>query len=106
MNSMEMEILHEFQRRISRRLKLHQMILFGSRARGDAEPDSDMDVLVILEGVLDDGADVYVSHCAWEAGFEFGMVVSSVVFSRSEWKEGPERDSLLAQAVRKEGVPV
>ena len=27
---------------------LKQMVLFGSRARGDDEPDSDLDILVIV----------------------------------------------------------
>ena len=30
--------------------QLAHMVLFGSRARGDAEPDSDIDVLVVLHG--------------------------------------------------------
>ena len=29
-------------------------VLFGSRARGDADPDSDFDVMVVLHGPLDD----------------------------------------------------
>ncbi len=106
MNTLERAILDDFRRRVSERLALHQLILFGSRARGDADPDSDMDVLVVLEDPVESGADAYVSHCAWEAGFEHGVIVSPVVFSRSEWEEGPERDSLLALAVRKEGIPV
>ncbi len=106
MQHLEQAILNDFRRRVAARLPLHQMILFGSRARGDADSDSDMDVLVVLDAPADGQADSYVSHCAWEAGFEHGIVVSPVVFSRSEWEEGPERDSLLALAVRKEGVPV
>jgi predicted nucleotidyltransferase len=33
--------------------RLARLILFGSRARGDAEPESDYDVLVVLRGVVD-----------------------------------------------------
>ena len=31
-----------------------QIILYGSRARGDAEPDSDWDLLVLLDGDVTD----------------------------------------------------
>lgn len=33
--------------------RLHRILLYGSRARGDAEPDSDIDVLVVLNACPD-----------------------------------------------------
>jgi len=36
-------------RRIVRRFHPEQVILFGSHARGDAGPDSDVDLLVVME---------------------------------------------------------
>lgn len=33
--------------------QLEAVYLFGSRARGDAQPDSDIDVLVVLNGEFD-----------------------------------------------------
>jgi hypothetical protein len=47
-----------------------------------------------------------VSDCAWEAGFEHGIVIVPVVYSREDWEEGPERLSLLSLAVQQEGVPI
>jgi predicted nucleotidyltransferase len=40
--------------------RLRGVVLFGSEARGDAEPDSDIDVLVLLEGPIDLGEDIRV----------------------------------------------
>ena len=37
--------------RLVRQLSLVRIILFGSRARGDARPDSDIDLLVVLRNV-------------------------------------------------------
>jgi len=105
-NATEKVVRDRFKSLVSQRLNVHQMILFGSRARGDADPDSDMDVLVVVDDSLDEQARDYVSGCAWEAGFEQGIVVVPVVFSREQWERGPERHSLLAQAIRAEGVPL
>ncbi|MGB9623296.1 MAG: nucleotidyltransferase domain-containing protein [Phycisphaerae bacterium] len=106
MDATEKVVLDRFKALLSRRVRVHRIILFGSRARGDADPQSDMDVAVILDGVSDDKARDAVSDCAWEAGFDQGIVVVPVVFGRGEWENGPERYSLLAQAVQAEGLEV
>ena len=38
--------------------RLIRMVLFGSQARGDAEPESDIDVLVVLRGPIDPGEEI------------------------------------------------
>jgi len=38
--------------------RLRGVVLYGSEVRGDAEPDSDIDVLVLLEGPVDYGEDL------------------------------------------------
>lgn len=106
MAEIEKRILSRLKRRLQKRLALHQLILFGSRARGDSDPASDMDVLVVVEGAVGEDIRDYISDCAWEAGYREGMLVVPVVFTRDEWENGPERHSLLAQAVALEGVPV
>jgi len=79
--------------------------VFGSRARGDAKPDSDLDVLVLVEQ-LTPAVRKTISHCAWEVGFEAGILIQTVVMSRDEAEHGPEQSSLLMLAVKEEGVPV
>lgn len=106
MGAADRAILEQLKLLVSERLPLHQMILFGSRARGDSESDSDFDVLVVLAGPADRSARETVSDCAWETGLEHGIVIAPVVVSRDEWEDGPERYSLLAEAIRAEGVPV
>ncbi|MEM9005420.1 MAG: nucleotidyltransferase domain-containing protein, partial [Cyanobacteria bacterium P01_F01_bin.86] len=38
--------------------RLYKMLLFGSYARGEARPDSDIDVLVVLKGEVNPGLEV------------------------------------------------
>ena len=106
MNAIEKKILQKFKVLLLKRVSFYKLILFGSRARGDTTPFSDMDVLVVLNEPSDNQDLDYVSDCAWEAGFESGIVIVPVVFTKEEWENSPERYSLLAKAIEAEGVPI
>ncbi len=43
------ELIETVKQRILERVNLERLILFGSRARGDAREDSDVDLLVVME---------------------------------------------------------
>lgn len=106
MDLKDIQIAKKFKVLLQDKVKLHQAILFGSRARGDADSESDMDILVVLdERQTPENRDI-VSDCAWQVGFDAGIVLASVVFSREEWEDGPEFYSPFAEAVRSEGVPL
>ncbi|MBI3795560.1 MAG: nucleotidyltransferase domain-containing protein [Deltaproteobacteria bacterium] len=90
---------------IEQGVPLYKTIVFGSRARGDAVPDSDLDVLVLVE-YLNPALRKTISHCAWEVGFEAGILIQTVVMTREQAEQGPEQSSLLMLAVKEEGIPV
>lgn len=104
MTSTEKQVLAKFKADLTKRLRVSNIILFGSRARGDADALSDMDLIVILEEEADDLARDIVSDCAWEAGFDHGMVLVPIVFSARDWEADVVRHSLLGKAVVQEGL--
>ena len=89
----------------ARGIDVHEVIVFGSRARGDADSDSDLDVLVLSE-TLDTGIRKSISRCAWEVGYESGVIIQTVAMTRDQAEDGPERSSLLMLAVAEEGVRI
>lgn len=90
---------------LERGVPLHSVVLFGSRARGDEDEDSDYDVLVVVEW-LDRAIRGIVSRCAWEVGFEDCLLIVPVVVTKDEIEKSPFRSSLLMQAVREEGTVI
>lgn len=60
--------------------------LYGSRARGDATPNSDWDILIIIEDGLS-SADDFLSFAFpyAEIGWKYGQQVTPIHFTRSQW---------------------
>lgn len=65
-----------------------QLILFGSRARGDYHTESDADVAVILRGSPGDFLEtkLAMADLAFDALLETGVLVQAFPVWESEWK--------------------
>ena len=102
---MEKRILglaREFKELLKQRHLEAELIIFGSRARGDNQPDSDLDLCVIVKRLDRKTRDVVID-CAWEIGFKAGIVVVPIIFSRSEIKGALARSPII-MSVEREGV--
>ena len=64
-----------------------QLWLYGSRARGDNRPDSDWDLLVLLNRPQKEDTDfAAISYPLMEIGFDLGQYFSVHTYSQQEWK--------------------
>ncbi len=106
MTDSDRKIALEMKRRLAESgVQTHQVVVFGSRARGDAGPDSDLDLLIAVDEETPLVRDV-IEDCAWDVGYENDIYVQPVIKERKDIEEGPERSSLFMMAVREEGIPV
>ena len=84
--------------------RLVRLMLFGSQARGDAEPGSDIDVLVVLEGPVRPGEEIRRTlDSVADLSLENNVVFSCIFVSRERFET--ELSPLLIN-VRREGVAV
>lgn len=96
-------IAKEFKRKLSEVVKVVDLIVFGSRSRGDHDEYSDMDVSIEVESV-DKGLKEKIADIAWEVGFENFMVISPLIFTTDEIKNSPLRLSPILKSITEGGI--
>src|SRR5450759_1433943 len=81
-----------------------EVILYGSRARGDNKQDSDWDVMILLKQKnVDKKVEQTVRHHLLDLELEIGVPISVFVYSKSDW-EGKYSITPLFKSIKKEGI--
>ncbi len=83
------EAVLAFSEKVSDQYKVAQLILFGSRARGDYQPDSDADVAVILFGEPGDFVEtkLAMASLAYVVLLQTGIRIQPFPIWEAEWHQ-------------------
>ena len=101
--------LHEFAADVRERFggAVERIVLYGSRARGDDVPDSDVDAIVFLaEGTDLREARTALSDlaCAVAARYGFRFLIQALAYTEESFRR--RASYFFIKNVKKEGVPI
>ncbi len=98
------EILAEIKRRVMAVDPTAQVVLYGSYARGEQGPDSDIDLLILVnKETLDYDSRKAFTSPLYQLEFSTGTIISPRILTRKEWFERPVVTPFF-ENVQREGV--
>jgi predicted nucleotidyltransferase len=83
--------------------RLRELALFGSRARGDAREDSDVDVLVVVDALTTSEARE-VAHACGDLLTRHDVIVSPFVIATDRMHELRMRERRIAREIDQDAV--
>lgn len=85
--------------------RVRDVRLFGSYARGEANEDSDVDVLVVVDALTSAEAREIAYHTG-DLLTQYDVIISALALSRERYEELVSRERAIVQEIQRDGVPL
>jgi hypothetical protein len=102
----EKEALEHLVTSIKKVWPLARTMVFGSKATGTADEESDLDVLVGLPCTINSEIRRQIIQMVFERNLEYGCNISPLIVSEQEWENGLLSLLPIHSFVEAEGIPV
>jgi predicted nucleotidyltransferase len=103
MNKRTLKIAERIRKEIKSIDPTAKVILFGSRARGDARKDSDWDILILIKDIVTTEIEKSFRNKLFELELETGEVISTFVYNINTWNK-KHKITPFYKSIKQEGV--
>jgi predicted nucleotidyltransferase len=86
------------------RFPVHRVVLFGSKARGQATQESDIDLLVLTSRPVNRQDKSQIRHALFDLQLERAVVFNTLIVPMQEWEHGLYQVLPIRQEIEKDGV--
>ena len=89
---------------LKERFSVKEVILFGSKARGDSDRESDIDLLLLTTNPLDWKERHGIVDALFEMEMKYDVVISIIVNTHHDWNDGICTVLPIYEEINREGV--
>ena len=100
------EALTELLRRLYDQFHVVSVILYGSVARGEADEESDTDLLILTAEPLSRPARHDITDVVFDVNLRYGTNFSTLVLDQDAWETGAVTVLPLKEAIMQDGIPL
>lgn len=80
------------------------IIIYGSRTRENASSESDWDILILVDGTIDDKRVDRIRHKLYEIEWESDEILSSIVRTKKQWNSPLYKAMPIHKNIEREGI--
>jgi predicted nucleotidyltransferase len=100
----EREAIEAAARLLREDFPVEQVVLFGSKARGASDAESDIDLLVLTARKLDWREADAITKALFDIELAYDVVISTLIVPTQEWTKGVYRVLPIHDEIVRDGV--
>lgn len=106
LSSNEINAIYELKNKLLKRFSEVELILFGSKVRGDFEEFSDIDILILVDKNVDQRLKDDIIEIAYDIELKYDIVFGFIIENKKSWRSSRYKVMPIYQNVEREGIIV
>ena len=102
----EKKALEELKEKILKIYPEARIILYGSKARGDFDRESDIDLLILVPQKINTKLEEESYHISYEIELKYNVVFGQIIENKEFWKTPLANVMPLYQNIDREGIAI
>jgi len=102
----EQNAINEAVQKLKERFPIQEIILFGSKARGDDDMNSDIDLLIVSDELLHWRDEKAIIDTLFDIGMQHDVIFSPLYVSKDEWRSDIFKQFHIYKEIQKDGALV